>query len=169
MLVLPGGRGDRRRRSRKARAPTRRSCGTPSPSVSVDDPLLAFDGPITFDATGQNENATVIVMQVQNGKVEQVFPERVRRAAKLEFPAYPASDAADAMAHVRRRGAADAADAGPGPSLADARLPPSCVAVVLAIVLRLHRRAARTRGLVTQAIVTGLLLGGVYAPGRRSV
>lgn len=43
--------------------------------IKVDDPLLAFDGPIQFDETGQNENATVIVMQVQNGKVEQVFPE----------------------------------------------------------------------------------------------
>ncbi|KQQ39548.1 ABC transporter substrate-binding protein [Nocardioides sp. Leaf307] len=43
--------------------------------IEVDDPLLAFDGPITFDETGQNENATVIVMQIQDGKVEQVFPE----------------------------------------------------------------------------------------------
>ncbi|KHL11969.1 branched-chain amino acid transport system substrate-binding protein [Mumia flava] len=43
--------------------------------IEVDDPLLAFDGPITFDETGQNENATVIVMQIQGDAVEQVFPE----------------------------------------------------------------------------------------------
>ena len=43
--------------------------------IEVDNPLLAFDGPITFDETGQNENATVIVMQTQGGKVEQVFPK----------------------------------------------------------------------------------------------
>lgn len=43
--------------------------------IEVDDPLLAFDGPITFDETGQNENATVIVMQTQKGQVEQVFPD----------------------------------------------------------------------------------------------
>lgn len=54
--------------------------------VSISDPLLAFDGPITFDSTGQNKNATVIVMQVQNGKVEQVFPTKFQ-TAKLVFPA----------------------------------------------------------------------------------
>jgi branched-chain amino acid transport system substrate-binding protein len=45
-------------------------------NISVSNPLLAFDGPIAFDSTGQNKNATVIVMQVQNGKVEQVFPKK---------------------------------------------------------------------------------------------
>lgn len=53
--------------------------------VSIDEPLLAFDGPITFDDKGQNENATVIVMQVQSGKVEQVFPEKFE-TAKIAFP-----------------------------------------------------------------------------------
>lgn len=43
--------------------------------ISVTDPLLAFSGPIEFDERGQNKNATVIVMQVQGGKVEQVFPK----------------------------------------------------------------------------------------------
>ena len=43
--------------------------------IEIEDSLLAFDGPITFDETGQNENATVIVMQVLDGKIEQVFPE----------------------------------------------------------------------------------------------
>ena len=54
--------------------------------ISVSDPLLAFDGPIKFDSTGQNENATVIVMQVQKGNVEQVFPKQFE-TAKLIFPA----------------------------------------------------------------------------------
>jgi branched-chain amino acid transport system substrate-binding protein len=54
--------------------------------IEVDDPLLAFDGPITFDETGQNENATVIVMQTQGGKVEQVFPEEFTTSE----PVYPA-------------------------------------------------------------------------------
>jgi branched-chain amino acid transport system substrate-binding protein len=53
--------------------------------VSIDDPLLAFDGPITFDKTGQNENATVIVMQVQGKSIAQVFPDEFA-AAKLQFP-----------------------------------------------------------------------------------
>jgi branched-chain amino acid transport system substrate-binding protein len=48
--------------------------------------LLAFDGPITFDKTGQNENATVIVMQVAKGQVEQVFPKKFK-TADLVFPA----------------------------------------------------------------------------------
>ena len=53
--------------------------------LELDDPLLAFDGPITFDETGQNENATVIVMQIQGGKVEQVFPDEFK-TADLVFP-----------------------------------------------------------------------------------
>lgn len=53
--------------------------------IEVDQPLLAFDGPITFDETGQNENATVIVMQTQGGKVEQVFPEEFATSD----PVYP--------------------------------------------------------------------------------
>lgn len=53
--------------------------------IEVDDPLLAFDGPITFDETGQNENATVIVMQTQGGKVEQVFPDQFATSK----PVYP--------------------------------------------------------------------------------
>lgn len=43
-------------------------------ALSLSDPLLEFDGPIEFDETGQNVNATVVVMQVQDGIVEQVFP-----------------------------------------------------------------------------------------------
>jgi branched-chain amino acid transport system substrate-binding protein len=54
--------------------------------VSVDDPLLAFDGPIEFDETGQNTNATVVVMQVQNGTVEQVAPGEFE-TTKANYPA----------------------------------------------------------------------------------
>ncbi|MGB3764042.1 MAG: ABC transporter substrate-binding protein [Ornithinimicrobium sp.] len=54
--------------------------------ISIDDPLLAFDGPITFDDTGQNENATVVVMQVQGDAVEQVFPDQFA-TTDLVFPA----------------------------------------------------------------------------------
>lgn len=54
----------------------------------MQDPLLAFDGPITFDETGQNTNATVIVMQIQSGKVEQVYPDKFG-TSKLIFPAPP--------------------------------------------------------------------------------
>lgn len=57
-------------------------------SVEVSDPLLAFDGPITFDETGQNVNATVIVMQIQDGKVQQVYPEQFA-TEPLIFPAPP--------------------------------------------------------------------------------
>jgi len=54
--------------------------------LSLEDPLLAFDGPIQFGEDGQNENATVIVMQVLDGKVEQVFPQQFA-TAELVFPA----------------------------------------------------------------------------------
>ena len=57
-------------------------------SLSIEDPLLAFDGPIEFDETGQNKNATAIVMQIQAGKVEQVYPESFKTAT-LKFPVTP--------------------------------------------------------------------------------
>lgn len=53
--------------------------------IEVKDSLLAFDGPITFDETGQNQNATVIVMQVLNGQIQQVFPESFK-TANLVYP-----------------------------------------------------------------------------------
>jgi branched-chain amino acid transport system substrate-binding protein len=56
--------------------------------VHVDKPLLAFDGPISFDGKGQNKNATVIVMQIQGDSVEQVYPHDFE-TAKLVFPAVP--------------------------------------------------------------------------------
>jgi len=54
--------------------------------VTIDKPLLAFDGPITFDKTGQNENATVIVMQNLKNTVSQVYPEEFAQT-KIQFPA----------------------------------------------------------------------------------
>lgn len=54
--------------------------------VELDEPLLAFDGPITFDKSGQNENATVIVMQNLSKEVAQVHPEEFAEQ-KLQFPA----------------------------------------------------------------------------------
>ncbi|MEV0718410.1 ABC transporter substrate-binding protein [Asanoa sp. NPDC050611] len=48
--------------------------------------LIAGNGPIKFGPTGENENATPILMQVQGGEVKQVFP-----ADKAETkPVYPA-------------------------------------------------------------------------------
>lgn len=54
--------------------------------LSLANPLLAFTGPIKFDSRGQNINATVVVMQVQNGLVEQVFPSKLA-TKKVIFPA----------------------------------------------------------------------------------
>ncbi len=55
--------------------------------ISVEDPLLAFDGPIEFDETGQNVNATVVVMQVQGNAVEQVAPEEFKTTDAV-YPAF---------------------------------------------------------------------------------
>ncbi len=57
-------------------------------NVSIDNPLLAFDGPIQFDGTGQNKNAIPIVMQVLSNKVEQVYPDKFQ-TTKLKWPAVP--------------------------------------------------------------------------------
>lgn len=72
----------------KAKSKDPKQLRTAISGLSVSDPLLAFDGPIKFDSKGQNTNATVIVMQIQSGKVEQVFPNKFA-TAKLIFPAAP--------------------------------------------------------------------------------
>jgi branched-chain amino acid transport system substrate-binding protein len=51
------------------------------------DSLIAQDGPIAFDETGENENAAPILMQVIDGVVTQVFPEDYAEAE----PVYPAT------------------------------------------------------------------------------
>jgi branched-chain amino acid transport system substrate-binding protein len=54
------------------------------------DSLVAQDGPIQFTDTGENENATPIVMQVLNGEVKQVFPEEVAET-EPQYPVTPNS------------------------------------------------------------------------------
>ncbi|MEV0425714.1 ABC transporter substrate-binding protein [Micromonospora sp. NPDC050495] len=49
--------------------------------------LIAGNGPIKFGPTGENENATPILMQVQGGVVKQVFPAD-KAEAKPVFPAF---------------------------------------------------------------------------------
>lgn len=56
--------------------------------VEVSDPLLTFPGPITFDDTGENENAQPVLMQVQDGAVAQVHPEEFAESEPT-FPAVP--------------------------------------------------------------------------------
>lgn len=72
----------------KAKSKDPKQLRTAISGLSVSDPLLAFDGPIKFDDKGQNTNATVIVMQIQNGKVEQVYPSKFA-TQKIIFPAAP--------------------------------------------------------------------------------
>jgi branched-chain amino acid transport system substrate-binding protein len=49
--------------------------------------LIASNGPIKFGPTGENENATPILMQVQGGVVKQVFPAD-KAEAKPVYPAF---------------------------------------------------------------------------------
>ncbi|SCE66502.1 amino acid/amide ABC transporter substrate-binding protein, HAAT family [Micromonospora coriariae] len=49
--------------------------------------LIAGNGPIKFGPTGENENATPILMQVQGGVVKQVFPADKAEAKPL-YPAF---------------------------------------------------------------------------------
>lgn len=51
-------------------------------------PLVVNDGPVKFDETGQNENATVSVVQVQDGEILTVYPTDVAEA-DFAFPAPP--------------------------------------------------------------------------------
>lgn len=51
------------------------------------DSLIASDGPISFSETGENENASPILMQVQGGAIVQTYPEDKAEAA----PVYPAT------------------------------------------------------------------------------
>lgn len=53
------------------------------------DSLMAFPGPVQFDETGQNVNAAPIVMQVQDGEIQQVYPEDFAQT-EPNFPAPPA-------------------------------------------------------------------------------
>ena len=72
----------------KAKSKDPKQLRTAISGLSVSNPLLAFSGPIKFDSKGQNTNATVIVMQIQSGKVEQVYPDKFA-TQKIIFPAAP--------------------------------------------------------------------------------
>ncbi|MFG6475554.1 ABC transporter substrate-binding protein [Microbacterium sp. P06] len=55
-------------------------------AATTYEPLVVNDGPVSFDETGQNSNASVVVMQVQEGSVLQVYPEDLAESPYL----YPA-------------------------------------------------------------------------------
>jgi len=59
--------------------------------TSLQTELFPFDGPIEFDDRGQNVNAQPIVMQVQDGEVVQVYPEKYAQEEPI-FPATPWSE-----------------------------------------------------------------------------
>jgi branched-chain amino acid transport system substrate-binding protein len=39
------------------------------------EPLVVSNGPVSFDADGENTNAAIVVMQVQDGAISQVYPD----------------------------------------------------------------------------------------------
>ncbi|MFV2213361.1 ABC transporter substrate-binding protein [Actinomadura sp. LOL_016] len=49
-------------------------------AASKVDPLTVGSGPISFAPNGDNENALPVLMQVQNGKVVQVYPQEKAEA-----------------------------------------------------------------------------------------
>jgi branched-chain amino acid transport system substrate-binding protein len=59
--------------------------------VSIEDPLLAYGEPITFDETGETTSARPIVMQVQGENIPQVFPEEFAEEDVI-FPGTPWDD-----------------------------------------------------------------------------
>ncbi|WP_454049809.1 ABC transporter substrate-binding protein [Cellulomonas sp. Marseille-Q8402] len=58
-------------------------------AASDYQPLTVSTGPVEFDETGQNTNAGIAVMQVQDAAIKQVFPNDLAEAA-YRFPAAPA-------------------------------------------------------------------------------
>ncbi|MGB3635350.1 MAG: ABC transporter substrate-binding protein [Rubrobacteraceae bacterium] len=56
--------------------------------ISMETELFPFDGPIEFNDKGQNMSAQPIVMQVQEDKITQVYPEEFAQA-QPKFPAVP--------------------------------------------------------------------------------
>lgn len=55
-------------------------------SSSDYEPIVVNNGAIDFDKTGQNVNATVSMLQVQDGDIRTVFPEELAES-DYEFPA----------------------------------------------------------------------------------
>lgn len=56
--------------------------------VSVAEPLLTFPGPIEFGEDGENVNAQPVLMQVQDGEIQQVHPQEFAESEPT-FPAVP--------------------------------------------------------------------------------
>jgi branched-chain amino acid transport system substrate-binding protein len=50
------------------------------------EPLVVNNGPVTFDEDGENTNAAIVVMQVQDAQIKQVFPTELAESDAL----YPA-------------------------------------------------------------------------------
>lgn len=59
-------------------------------SDSDYEPVVVNDGRISFDETGQNQNAAVSVLQVKDGKIRTVFPNDLAET-DYAFPAPPTS------------------------------------------------------------------------------
>ncbi len=57
-------------------------------AATTYEPLVVSDGPVSFDETGQNTHAAIVVMQIQDGAVRQVFPNELAEA-DYRFPAPP--------------------------------------------------------------------------------
>ncbi|NOY55403.1 MAG: ABC transporter substrate-binding protein [Actinobacteria bacterium] len=54
--------------------------------TNLSDHLMAYPGPIKFNSAGENVNAQPVLMQVQNGAVQQVWPAELQESQ----PKYPA-------------------------------------------------------------------------------
>ena len=57
---------------------------------STYEPLVVNNGPVTFDEDGENTNAAIVVMQVQDATIKQVYPEALSESEAL-YPA-PVTD-----------------------------------------------------------------------------
>ena len=93
----------------------------------------------------------MIVMQNLENTVSQVFPEKFAQT-KIQFPA--GAGASDPGSKPSHRHARTRFTAGPGVMVA---------ALVVLLLAGVYFLGGKDHGLVTQAVVTGLLLGGVYA------
>ena len=56
--------------------------------TKIENSLMAFEGPIAFDATGENRRSTPVVLQVQGGKAKPVWPAAFARTAPI-IPGVP--------------------------------------------------------------------------------
>ncbi|GAB2453923.1 branched-chain amino acid transport system substrate-binding protein [Conyzicola lurida] len=50
------------------------------------EPLVVSNGPVSFDEDGENTNASIVVMQVQDGAIKQVYPDD-RAESDFLYPA----------------------------------------------------------------------------------